>query len=736
MESRNAYTERIRATFKGRHRDDAATNQSPPAAEPTLLCTLCTSLDLKAQVSPNNIRYMCGGTEGTTLTFPRNASTTSSCSFCRLIAHSLGGDSLVTKLTFEFLGDTRTLEGKLTQSFCIRPWNGSSRGNRIAPLGRDAFRVSCQKFSYPRRFISPDVADRDLMRGWISRSYQTQKKSMSMLASKLSKHLVDVRNMCIVDCGVSAEPYFALSYVWGNVESLQLVKNNRALLMLPGNLRLQLEALAPVIQDAIQITRELGHQYLWVDSLCIVQDDTQNKHRQISNMNHIYLQADVTLVAAHTGHAANGLPGVRLYESARYQHTEKVLHMEMAVIQPDVSELPSVYFQRAWTYQEERLSHRLLYFTDSQVYFSDSNSSFSEDRHEDDLDCNMSRTGVLLGQMYPLSTLDWWKKSVHEYSARDLSFSDDRYNAFCGIETELQQRWHYHCLRGVPLDDFVDGLFWDHNDSVHATGAVRVNTLPSWSWCGWTGPVSHSIDTLCSMVTIIKAVDGSTIWPWQTEKPLSSLNYEQTFMDPTATISSISESANGSQIEHGHIIHQSISAGFVLRFQALSALVEVELVQVKEQTPFYRIPNARHSPCGSFYLHNTGSKFPDNICVECIVLGKSNNQHADHLHFDPAPEDEPTSETPRQITSSSTKRRLITRAIQACKKDTPKEEPKQMTGIEHNGSLLLSEVWIVLVVKPQEDGTMSSDCERVGIFKIHEHCLLAWHPVVREVSLA
>lgn len=71
----------------------------------------------------------------------------------------------------------------------------------------------------------------------------------------------------------------------------------------------------------------------------------------------------------------------------------------MAIIQPSISELPSVYLPRAWTYQEKRLSHCLVYLTDSQVCFSDSDSRFLEDRYSDDPTCKIRWCGVLIGQM-------------------------------------------------------------------------------------------------------------------------------------------------------------------------------------------------------------------------------------------------------------------------------------------------------------------------------------------------
>jgi hypothetical protein len=55
----------------------------------------------------------------------------------------------------------------------------------------------------------------------------------------------------------------------------------------------------------------IGERYLWVDSLCIVQDDPQEKHGQIANMDAIYGNAILTINAAAGQDANAGLPGVR-----------------------------------------------------------------------------------------------------------------------------------------------------------------------------------------------------------------------------------------------------------------------------------------------------------------------------------------------------------------------------------------------------------------------------------------
>jgi hypothetical protein len=87
------------------------------------------------------------------------------------------------------------------------------------------------------------------------------------------------------------------------------LKSNISLIEQPGSLeKIMLPA---TIRDAIMVCEQLGHHCLWVDRLCIVQDEAQDAlSKQLDPMAAIYYQAALTLVAATGDDAAHGLPGV------------------------------------------------------------------------------------------------------------------------------------------------------------------------------------------------------------------------------------------------------------------------------------------------------------------------------------------------------------------------------------------------------------------------------------------
>ena len=124
-------------------------------------------------------------------------------------------------------------------------------------------------------------------------------------------------NFRLLDCVerrlVQAPPdarYLALSYVWGRAKVFRLTTANKSELENPGGLREVWDLLPLTIRDAIRVTSKLGCRYVWIDSLCIVQDDNADKRSLIPQMDLIYNRAFLSLVAGSSDNAASGLPGV------------------------------------------------------------------------------------------------------------------------------------------------------------------------------------------------------------------------------------------------------------------------------------------------------------------------------------------------------------------------------------------------------------------------------------------
>lgn len=157
-------------------------------------------------------------------------------------------------------------------------------------------------------------------------------------------YFIDTQDSCIVPASPN-ERYISLSYVWGHVSSLHLQRANVNTLTSQGALRRGdvIDRIPLTILHAIEITRLLGERYLWVDSLCIVQDDESGgKQEQLNNMAAIYANASITLIAADGFDASYGLRGIRDISSP----VERCISQELIPFPPYGNIVSRTHFPR------------------------------------------------------------------------------------------------------------------------------------------------------------------------------------------------------------------------------------------------------------------------------------------------------------------------------------------------------------------------------------------------------
>jgi hypothetical protein len=299
--------------------------------------------------------------------------------------------------------------------------------------------------------------------------------------------------------------YLALSYVWGAVEQLQLTQATRAALEMDMSLSKYWNQIPQVIRDAIEFVEKIAEKYLWVDTLCIVQD-SESRHVEIGRMNQIYRKAVCTLVALDAEDASGSLYGFRsnsrlVTSFARYND------LLIARKRPElaISFAASIYEQRAWTFQERFLSTRCLYFTREQVYFHCQSELWSEDRFE-----HFEQHADFFGSYPPLKWpsqsllsrdradhLREYGRLVTHYTRRKLSFQSDRLDAFSGIANSYGKAWDWSFTFGIPLAILHLSLLWI--SSTRTNGRIKDQRgkfiSPSWSWAGWEDAVHYRLAT-------------------------------------------------------------------------------------------------------------------------------------------------------------------------------------------------------------------------------------------------
>lgn len=355
--------------------------------------------------------------------------------------------------------------------------------------------------TYPVRVIPEKKIDPDLVRDWLSyceRNHEACVQRHSSTGSTLL--LIDVQRRCLVS--TNAARYFALSYVWGKTEQFLLKEANMEELQKENALRNHWSQIPPVLQDAITFVASLSEQYLWVDTLCIVQDSPK-RQAWFSRMNEIYEGAVCTLAATEATDATCHLPGVGL-NSRVLKSLGQVSALKIARRRPDLATacIKSTHERRAWTFQERTLSTRCLYFLNEQVHFQCQEAVWSEDRYE--------YFEQHFGTDYIHPSLQWirghsgladlekfqaYARLVTQYSKKHLSYSWDRLNAFSGFTSHFQEEWGWGFTSGVPLSCLDMALLWAPTvSSLERVGLDGNETyLPTWTWAGWLGGVSFRL---------------------------------------------------------------------------------------------------------------------------------------------------------------------------------------------------------------------------------------------------
>ena len=93
------------------------------------------------------------------------------------------------------------------------------------------------------------------------------------------------------------QKYATLSHCWEDSQPIRTTRSN--LTRRQG--RLEWGQLPLAFQEAIDIVRKLGIKYLWIDSLCIVQDDPEEWAIESARMANIFEKSVVTIVLHQPG---------------------------------------------------------------------------------------------------------------------------------------------------------------------------------------------------------------------------------------------------------------------------------------------------------------------------------------------------------------------------------------------------------------------------------------------------
>lgn len=360
------------------------------------------------------------------------------------------------------------------------------------------------------------------------------KEGLLELQQKNRFRLIDVSTLMVTPVIQTTLPkYFALSYLWGDsmreYVGQEYGEGPAKTQDIP---LLDLDHAPTIIYDAVTLVRRLGERYLWVDSICIVQSDPQDKADNIAKMGDIYHYAYATIIGA-AGNSDVGL--TRLHGNEQSDDSCATFwsagnSVSLLPVREDLENglKRTTWNKRGWTYQEGLLSQRHIYFFKDEVIcqcrrstvreaydleiFSNRKTSELLREDKDETAKIWTHISTTLAEIVHFSKFDWkdFSDSVSLYSRRNLTYESDRLNGFLGIFNRLVPSPKQpakiisdRLLNGLPQAWFHQALLWYPGepqsvfDYPPMPGRIKGKVqngyvLPTWSWAAWEGPVAFS----------------------------------------------------------------------------------------------------------------------------------------------------------------------------------------------------------------------------------------------------
>jgi hypothetical protein len=340
---------------------------------------------------------------------------------------------------------------------------------------------ACERFVRRKSILGPDFTDMcTFTKVWL-RDCQSFHSACDLGSLKGSPsrllHIVSDLEAIVVKLvetkGAQNLEYCALSHCWGPAEK-------RPLCTTRGNYQnhlagISLEQLPKTFRDTVLLAQGLDIEYVWIDSLCIVQDDRQDWEAEAIKMASVYKNAVLVVAASDAKDSTEGL-----FITDRAQEPVMVVpYIANGVVKGSFNILKmkshnqdpksSLLETRAWVFQERLLAKRLVYFTRDEVFWECTQSGVAEP-------CRRRYFGFL----EHLS----WTSLLESYCRRKLTNAEDRLYALRGVAEDMKRphKGQYFHDYGVWEDDLPWQLLWQQSDAYHDS-----LDLPTWCWAATGG---------------------------------------------------------------------------------------------------------------------------------------------------------------------------------------------------------------------------------------------------------
>ncbi|KAF5551347.1 hypothetical protein FMEXI_3465 [Fusarium mexicanum] len=347
--------------------------------------------------------------------------------------------------------------------------------------------------------LPTDPFDSELPQKWMQECIGSheicQRGDLSYRPTRLLE-IIDSKRLRLVEtCTRSTGPYVSLSHCWGNQKMMTLKANNLAQLCDV----IQVADLPKKYQEAISWSSLLGIHFIWIDSLCIIQDDKDDWEHEAVNMKKVYGSSLLNICSA----AASDSNGVSFrgrdpsimeclsLTSSWDGETDIDLKLEYDVLWEDITDSP--LRKRAWVFQEWYLSPRSLILSHNQLWWQ-CRQNIACERYPEYYPKARHFQGMKSNKIIPESksqSFGIWDTHVREYVRTTLTHETDRLIAFAGVAQDFYQTQMIsdQYLAGLWQSNLPQALCWGIDNNFTRSRRTSHYTAPSWSWASMSGPI-------------------------------------------------------------------------------------------------------------------------------------------------------------------------------------------------------------------------------------------------------
>ena len=314
----------------------------------------------------------------------------------------------------------------------------------------------------------------------------------------------------LIEANLANVPYITLSHCWGTAPTLittsATLEKHKALL--------PISELPQSFRDAVRFTRTLGISYLWIDSICIIQDCEEDWRVECPKMGAYYRNSFLTLSALESPDSHCGFLTHRVVCDAIEVGKSTGIRMRHQLKERSTIFKKAVLNTRGWVLQERLLSTRVLHFTHQELFWECQSVSAREasevvHKGQTDFQSLVSAEGDDFKRVLE-STLDpdpyatngafsLWARLISQFSRRSLTVSSDRLPAISSVAALIFEKTKSTYMAGIWKDD-ISGLAWfrdrpDYRIVHEITAATGGNyTAPSWSWASMRESVIYRFE--------------------------------------------------------------------------------------------------------------------------------------------------------------------------------------------------------------------------------------------------